>query len=138
MNTLFFSREQVEELTYEECQSALAALDKKYKFNRPINPTMTDIWPLVDDIVNSLLYLEDRIKRFEDPRIPNMDPESDTIAPPPAPETKAPKQVRKRRRFHVGDVIYESVFDASEKLGLKEHTLRNYVTRDPKKYGYLD
>jgi hypothetical protein len=142
MNTLFFSREQVEELTYEECQSALAALDKKYKFNRPINPTMTDIWPLVDDIVNSLLYLEDRIKRFEDPRIFSMDPDSDTIVlpvtPPKPPKSAAPKQVRKRRRFHVGDVIYESVFDASEKLGLKEHTLRNYVTRDPKKYGYLD
>jgi hypothetical protein len=139
MNELFFSREQVETLTYEECQSALTALDKKYKFNRPINPTMTDIWPLVDDIVNSLLYLEDRIKRFEDPRIPSMDPESDTITLPTAPpKSTASKQIRKRRKFRVDNVIYESVFDASEKLGLKEHTLRNYVTRDPVKYGYLD
>ena len=85
-----------------------------------------------------LALFDDRIKRFEDPRIPSMDPESDTIAPLPAPETKAPKQVRKRRKFRVDNVIYESVFDASERLGLKEHTLRNYVTRDPKKYGYLD
>jgi hypothetical protein len=92
-------------------------------------------------VCNTYLYLQDRIARFEDPRIPSMDPESDTIARPmiPPPQTSSvPKQVRRRRKFRVDNVIYDSVMDASQRLGLKEHTLRNYVSRDPKKYGYLD
>ena len=142
MNELFLSKEQVENLTYEECQSALSALAKAYDFDAHVSPQMTGIWPVIDDIVDTLLYLEDRIKRFEDPRIPSMDPDSDTIArpvtPPKQPKSSATKQVRRRRKFRVDNVIYDSVMDASERLGLKEHTLRNYVTRDPKKYGFLD
>jgi hypothetical protein len=142
MNNLFLSKESVETLTYEECQSALTALAKEYDFDQHVSPSLTGIWPVLDEVIDTLLYLEDRIKRFEDPRIPSMDPESDTIAlpviPPKPPKSTATKQVRRRRKFRVDNVIYDSVMDASQRLGLKEHTLRNYVTRDPKKYGFLD
>ena len=142
MNNLFLSRESVEELTYEQCQSALSALANAYDFDAHVSPLATGIWPVIDDVVDTLLYLEDRIKRFEDPRIPSMDPDSDTIVlpvtPPKPPKSTATKQVRRRRKFRVDNVIYDSVMDASERLGLKEHTLRNYVSRDPKKYGFLD
>jgi hypothetical protein len=142
MNNLFLSKESVENLTYEECQSALEALAKAYDFDAHVSPQMTGIWPVIDDIVDTLLYLEDRIKRFEDPRIPSMDPDSDTIArpviPPKQPKSTDTKQVRRRRKFRVDNVIYDSVMDASERLGLKEHTLRNYVSRDPRKYGFVD
>jgi hypothetical protein len=142
MNNLFLTREQASLLTYEECQQRLKAITKQYAVDKPLMPRISEIWPILDDIVDTILYLEDRIKGYEDPRIPSMDPTASDVpipaAKPAPPKPTGPKQVRRRRKFRVGDVIYLSVMDASEKLGLKEHTLRNYVTRDPKKYGYLD
>jgi hypothetical protein len=131
--TLFLTKSQVEKLSQEDCQKHLRLLNREYHLDRPIGDRMSTVWPIMDDIVNTLLYLEDRIKHYENPYSPP------TSAPLPLPPKPTPvKQVRRRRKFRVGDVIYNSVVDASEQLGLKEHTLRNYVTRDPKKYGYLD
>jgi hypothetical protein len=138
MTNLFLTREQVENLTYEECQQALAALAKAYDFDANVSPLMTGIWPVLDDVIDTLLYLEDRIKRFEDPRIPSMDPTSDTLAPPEPKPAVIKRAGPKCRQYRVGNKVYQDIHDASAKLGLKVHTLRNYVNRDPEKYGYLD
>jgi len=138
--TLFLTKEQASLLTYEECQQRLKDITRLYAVDKPLMPRISEIWPILDDIVDTILYLEDRIKGYEDPRIFSMDPTATEIpvSKPVPPKPTTPKQVRRRRKFRVGDVIYLSVVDASERLGLKEHTLRNYVTRHPDKYGYLD
>jgi hypothetical protein len=134
MTEVFLTREQVEDLTYDQCQRALKRLNRAYNLNGAIT---RDNWPILDDIINTLLYLEDRIKRYEDPRIPSMDPESQIAVKSPDTAERRPTGPR-RRRFRVDDKVYESVNVASEQLGLAIHTLRCYVNRDPKKYGYLD
>jgi hypothetical protein len=137
---MILNKEQVDALTYEQCKSALEKLFETYDMEKPAITFTKEEWASCDDVCNTYLYLQDRIARFEDPRIPSMDPESDTARPmiPPPQTSSVPKQVRRRRKFRVDNVIYDSVMDASQRLGLKEHTLRNYVSRDPKKYGYLD
>jgi hypothetical protein len=136
MNELFLNKEQVETLTYVECQAALNALAKKYDFDKPLSKSMKEIWPIVDDIANTILYLEDRMTRFEDPRIPSMDPKI-AIVRPKKPEGKS-KTGRPARRFKINDVIYDNIHDAVKRTGIKLTTLKTYVSRHPHKYSYVD
>jgi hypothetical protein len=50
---------QVEAMTAEQCQKHLKLLAKTYQLEKPIT---AEIWPLVDSIANTLLWLEDRIR----------------------------------------------------------------------------
>ena len=135
---MILNKEQVDALTYEQCKSALEKLFETYDMEKPAITFTKEEWASCDDVCNTYLYLQDRITRFEDPRIPSMDPESDT-ARPPEPEPKVLKRAGpKCRRFKAGDVVYASIHEASDQMGLKVHTLRNYVGRNPEKYGYLD
>ena len=59
---MFLTKEQVAEFTEEECQKHLKKLAKAYPLEKPIT---AELWPLVDDIANTLLYLEDRIKSLD-------------------------------------------------------------------------
>ena len=59
---MLLSKEQVAEFTEEECQKHLKKLAKAYPLEKPITP---ELWPQVDDIANTLLYLEDRIKSLD-------------------------------------------------------------------------
>jgi hypothetical protein len=59
---MILHKEQVEAMTTEQCQTALKSLNKAYPFEKPIK---TEVWPLVDDITSTLLYLEDRIKYIQ-------------------------------------------------------------------------
>ena len=53
------TQEQVEAMTAEECQKHLKLLAKTYQLENPIT---AEIWPLVDSIANTLIWLEERIR----------------------------------------------------------------------------
>jgi hypothetical protein len=60
---MFLTKEQVDILSVEQCEKALKILTKTYKLDAPLQEYMTpELWDSLDDIVNTLLYLEDRIK----------------------------------------------------------------------------
>ena len=75
MNKVILTREEVEALDYKGCKAALKALHKAYNFEQPLEEFGEDIWPLLDDIAHTLLYLEDRIKEYDDLRISSLQPE---------------------------------------------------------------
>jgi hypothetical protein len=59
---MILHKEQVDQMTTEQCETALKSLNKTYPFEKPIS---TEVWPLVDDITSTLLYLEDRIRYIQ-------------------------------------------------------------------------
>ena len=59
---MILTKEQVAELTEEECEKHLKKLAKAYPLEKPIT---AELWPQVDDIANTLLWLEDRIKSLD-------------------------------------------------------------------------
>jgi len=66
---MILTREQVEELDYQGCQTAIKQLARTYRLDRHLYEWMTpELWNDLDDIANTLLYLEDRIYQFEDVR----------------------------------------------------------------------
>ena len=54
---MILHKEQVEQLDAEGVESALKQFHKAYKVEKPITPA---VWANIDDIANTLLYLEDR------------------------------------------------------------------------------
>jgi hypothetical protein len=68
MTEVILTREEIDLLDYKSCQVAVQALNKKYNLNKPLEEFTEDIWPLLNDIANTLLYLEDRIAEYEDTR----------------------------------------------------------------------
>lgn len=70
---MFLTRDQVDALSYQECQKHLRLLTTQYNLEQPLSECWQAVWPVLDQICDTLLYLEDRIQRFEDPRIPSMD-----------------------------------------------------------------
>jgi hypothetical protein len=135
MTTGLLTKEQVTELNYKECKAALKLLFKTYHMETPIAELSKEEWDLCDDIGNTLLWLEDRIKQFEDPRIPSMDPGA-VIVKPPVEKVKKTGPVA--RRYRIGDTVYENIHVAALKTGVKVNTLRNYVGRNPDRYEYVD
>ena len=70
---MFLTRDQVDALSYQECQQHLKLLTTQYNLEQPLTECWTQVWPVLDELTNTLLYLEDRIQKFEDPRIGSMD-----------------------------------------------------------------
>ena len=62
---MFLTLEQVDEFTADQCETHLKKLARKYNLNKPIMECWTEVWPIVDEITNTLLYLEDRIKYLD-------------------------------------------------------------------------
>ena len=60
------NRLEVDELDYKQCQSELKLLAKTYKLDKNLS-TYTEVWPQLDDIINMLCLLEDRIWKYENP-----------------------------------------------------------------------
>jgi hypothetical protein len=73
----FLTKEQVDLLDYKECKRQLKLLEQSYPFDTPIEQVDQIIWTYADDATNALLYLEDRIRLYEDPRISSMNPEEE-------------------------------------------------------------
>lgn len=59
---MLLTKEQIAELTEEQCQKQLKKLAKAYPLEKPIT---AELWPMVDEVANTLLYLEDRIKNLD-------------------------------------------------------------------------
>lgn len=59
---MILSKEQVEQMDTDACEQALVELDKKYRFEKYPQPKD---FPFLDDITNTLLYLEDRIQAIK-------------------------------------------------------------------------
>jgi len=129
------TKEQVDELNYKECKAAVKLLFKTYQMETPISELTKEEWDMTDDICNTLLWLEDRIQRFEDIRIPSMDPGELIVKPK---EIKPKKTGPAPRKYRIGDTVYDSIHVAVLKTGIKLNTLRTYVGRNPAKYNYVD
>jgi hypothetical protein len=56
---MILKKEQVELMAADECSKHLKLLAKTYQLEKPIT---AELWPLVDSIANTLLWLEDRIR----------------------------------------------------------------------------
>jgi hypothetical protein len=70
---MILTREQVEELDYQGCQTAVKKLARTYKLDKTLHEWMTpELWNDLDNIANTLLYLEDRIAQFEDERFTTL------------------------------------------------------------------
>lgn len=59
---MILSKEQVELMDIDACEQALVELNQQYRLD--LYPQPKD-WPFLDDITNTLLYLEDRIKSIQ-------------------------------------------------------------------------
>jgi hypothetical protein len=62
---MFLTLEQASEMSLEDCELHLKKLAKQYNLNKPITECWTEVWPILDEITDTLLYLEDQIKSFE-------------------------------------------------------------------------
>ena len=69
---MFLTKDQIELLNYRECQQQLELLTTKYNLDQPLTECWTEVWPVLDELTDMLLYLEDRIQKYLDPRIPSM------------------------------------------------------------------
>jgi hypothetical protein len=135
MNLL--SQEQIETMNIAECQKQLKLLDKAYDLDKPLNQMTPEEFAQVDDVVNCLLFLEDRIRQQQ---IVDVAHQANIArwGPPKVKEPKVEKPGRPARKFRIGDVVYENLADAAKKTGIKSQTLKTYVSRKPDRYAYID
>ncbi len=62
---MFLTREQAEQLDLVQATAHLKLLNKTYNLDKPLHVLPTSVWPDLDRIANTLLYLEDQIKALE-------------------------------------------------------------------------
>lgn len=60
---LFLTREQAEQLTVAEAERHLKKLERAYPIDKPFAKldNFPELWAQMDDITNTILYLEDHI-----------------------------------------------------------------------------
>ena len=131
------TKEQIELLNYKECKAALKLLNKTYDMDTAYHKLPKEVRDLCDDIGNTLLWLEDRIARFDDPRIGSMDPGA-VVVPVVKKEPDPALAKRKARPFVMQGVTYSDVNEAARKTGIKKGTLQTYARRKPEQYYYID
>ena len=66
---MFLNIEQASEMSKEDCELHLKKLAKQYNLNKPITECWTEVWPILDEITNTLLYLEDRLRYLQQSEI---------------------------------------------------------------------
>ena len=70
MNIL--TKPQVDLLTYRECQNQFKLLTTEYNLDLPLIQCWEEVWPILNELTDMILYLEDRIARFENVNIKSM------------------------------------------------------------------
>jgi hypothetical protein len=65
---MFYTREQAAELKLSEATEALKLITKQYNLDKPLRDCFQEVWPVLDELVNSILYLEDHIHYLNDAR----------------------------------------------------------------------
>jgi hypothetical protein len=134
---LFLTKEQVQEFTHQQCSSHLKLLMENYNIHRPLHEWQDEIWPVLDPVVDTLLYLEDRMGYLE-----HYD--SSMFATPVYKtitrviEGKKVKVLPPKRRFKALDKVYDNIDEAAKKTGVTVKTLRAYISTKPDRYGYVD
>ena len=66
---MFLTAEQANEMSREDCELHLKKLSRKYNLNKPLTECWTEVWPILDEITNTLLYLEDRLRYLQQSEI---------------------------------------------------------------------
>ena len=74
---MILTREQVALLDYEDAKRALRKIEKTGLLDKPLTKLTPDEYQMVEDLSNTILYLEDVIRDFEDLR---MNPQNATMA----------------------------------------------------------
>jgi hypothetical protein len=59
------NKEQVDTMTTEECSKHLKLLDKSFPMDKSLSKLTPEQFDQVDDVANTLLYLEDRIRYIQ-------------------------------------------------------------------------
>jgi hypothetical protein len=134
------SPEAIAAYTVEQCVQALAELSLSWDFDRSLlDPEhFRPVWPHVDEIANTALYLEDRIREIqttEQARHANASRWAHRPEPPPPAARK--KSGKPAQKFRIGSVIYDDIHQATRVTGIKITTLRAYISRKPETYGYV-
>ena len=63
----FFTKHEVEKMSIARAKKSLKDLTKLYNLDKPLREDgyFQKVWPTMDDICNSILYLEDHIQAVE-------------------------------------------------------------------------
>ena len=133
---MILTQEQIDQLDLTGCQTALKQLERDYRLDTAISKLTKEEWLQADAVANTLLWLEDRIKSFLTSEIAQQANLARLANHTPKP--KVERLGPKRKQFRIGDVIYLDVQTAALKTGVKVDTLRQYVTRKPDIYEYID
>jgi hypothetical protein len=78
----FLTREEIRSLSYREAQKQLTLLEKTYDLDKPLSAIMFKVWNDLDDITDNLLWLEDHIAEYEDPRFSTKEIEQEELDKP--------------------------------------------------------
>jgi hypothetical protein len=73
---MILTREQVALLDYEDTKKALRKIERSGLIDKPLTKLIPDEYQMVEDLSNTILYLEDAIRDFEDLR---MNPQNATV-----------------------------------------------------------
>jgi hypothetical protein len=142
MNTAILTEEQVEQLNHAECRAAVELLHQTYDMELPLDQLSPEEWDSCDAVCNTLLWLTDRIARFEDPRIfsmPSMFPNEPVATVPRkrTPVATKSKPGRAARQFRIATETYADIRAASLKTGITVATLQRLSKTQPDRYEYL-
>jgi hypothetical protein len=110
----------IRDYTEEQCQQALADLDREYDFLRPINNNYT---PEIDHVVNCVLWLEDRLKTLMYKELGERGLEGRLASL--ALNQKAVMTPRGRA---------DNVTEAAKLMGYSQQTIRTYLVTKSEEY----
>jgi uncharacterized coiled-coil protein SlyX len=62
---MILHKEQVDQMTTEQCQAHINLLDKKFPMTKALSKLTPEQFAQIDDMANTLLYLEDRMRYIQ-------------------------------------------------------------------------
>ena len=151
--------EQVEQFTYTQAKSTLTTLKSIIDINLEYSQLSAEHRAQADQWINSILYLEDQIAKFDSNKFQTFVKDTDmedmtdeeverAFAEAEAAEAQSqaesaepkPKRTRARRNqgFRTPTGHYNSITEAAKILGINKGTLQNYVSQGKLGYGYTD
>lgn len=126
----FLTKDQIEQLSYKQAQKLLKELKNEYDLATPLTEAdfFQRVWPLLDQITTTLLYLEEHIARFENPQFQTYSIEAGVKQEPKAYVPKG-RPVKPLRQFKTPQGIFNSIEEAARITGMKVETLNAYIYR---------
>ena len=62
---MILTREQVEQLTIDQVNKAIKAIEKTKLLDKPLTKLSLEEYQMIEDLSNTILYLEDRLQWLE-------------------------------------------------------------------------